>query len=117
PLHFSERKCLRVLVRMAIGVRDGGAASGIRDQATIDAVIVGIAGYNKDVSLGLFFGLFLSLGAASEKQSRNSGDRSDQTHRALKRNNDRNDGALTRLAVPNDHADRRVKSSLSHSAA
>ena len=73
---------MRVFVRMAIGVRNGGAAGGAREQATIDAVIVSIAGDNEDVSLGLFFGLFLSLGAAGEKQSRNSGDRNDQTHRA-----------------------------------
>src|SRR5215472_9502574 len=54
----SRRRCMN----------DRRAASGIRCQATVDPVVVGVVDDHKDASVGLFldllFGLFFGLGAA-----------------------------------------------------
>ena len=74
---------------MTIGVRNHPAASGIRRQATVDAVSVGVIGNNKDVPIGLFLGLLFGVsgsGAAGKKQSQKSGHRGARTHGTPKRN-------------------------------
>jgi len=84
-LDFPERKRLRVFVRMTVRVRNRRAAGGVRCQATVNTISISVVGNNEDVSLGLFLDLLFGVGAAGKKQNRNSGDRSDQTHRTPER--------------------------------
>jgi len=75
---LSERKRLRVFMRMAVSVGHGRAATGIGDQAAVDTIIVGLIGDDEHASF--------RLSGATEKQNCDASRGGAKTHGAPKHN-------------------------------